>query len=45
MTQLRQKLEKDEEIQKKYSRYQSSGTEGGHAGRDVYCDTSSSPYY
>jgi hypothetical protein len=45
MSELRQKMEKDPETQIKYSYYRSSGTEKGHAGRDVFCDTTSSPSY
>jgi hypothetical protein len=45
MTQLRERLEKDNATQILYSYLRSSGTEKGHAGRDIYCDTQSSPQY
>jgi hypothetical protein len=45
MTELRNRLENDSSTQILYSHLRSSGTEAGHAGRDVYCDTMSSPQY
>jgi len=38
-------MEKDDATQIKYTHLRSSGTEKGHAGRDVFCDTVSSPSY
>jgi hypothetical protein len=38
-------MEKDNATQIKYSYLRSSGTETGHAGRDIFCDTTSSPSY
>lgn len=45
MTQLQQKLMTDNETQIKYTYLKSSGTEKGHAGKDVYCDTMPSPQW
>ena len=45
MTQLRERLEKDNATQILYSYLRSSGTEKGHAGHDIFCDTQSSPQY
>lgn len=45
MTTLREKLEKDNATQIKYSYYRSSGTEKGEANRGVYCDTTTSPQF
>ena len=38
-------MEKDNTTQIKYTYLRSSGTGKGYAGRDVFCDTTSSPSY
>lgn len=45
MTELKEKLEKDNATQIQYSYFKNAGTEKGHAGRDIYCSTLSSPQY
>ena len=45
MTKLQDKLKNDNQTQITYSYLRSSGTEKGHAGKDVYCDTVSAPQY
>jgi sphingomyelin phosphodiesterase len=45
MSQLKSRLQTDNETQIKYTYLKSSGTEKGHAGKDVYCDTMPSPQW
>lgn len=45
MTQFQQSLKNDNATQIKYSHFRSSGTDSGHAGKDVYCDTMPSPQW
>lgn len=45
MSEFREKMEKDNATQIKYSYFRSSGTEKGTAGRAVYCDTTTSPQF
>ena len=45
MSTFRQRLETDKDFQIQYSYLQDSGVSKGHAGRDVYCDTTTSPQY
>ena len=45
MTDLRAKLRDDPEYQIIYSHLRSSGVDKGHAGKDVYCDTTTAPQY
>lgn len=45
MSQLKHLLQTDNETQIKYTYFKSSGTEKGHAGKDIYCDTMPSPQW
>ena len=45
MTKLQEKLKNDKDTQILYSHLRSSGTQAGHSGKDVYCDTVSAPQY
>jgi hypothetical protein len=45
MTSFMNKMKTDNNTQIKYTHFQSSGTDKGHAGKDVFCDTTTSPQY
>lgn len=45
ISQFREKLEKSEVFQKKYSYFMNGGLNPGKAGRSTYCDTTTSPQF
>ena len=45
MSTFKEKLEKNQDFQKQYWYLRNSGVTKGKAGRDVYCDTTTSPEY
>jgi hypothetical protein len=45
MTYFMNKLKSDNATQIKYTHYRSGGIEAGSAGKEAFCDTSTSPQY
>ena len=45
MTKMRNTLRDDPDTQKLYSHLMSGGLSPGHSGKDVFCNTMSSPYF